>query len=157
MAAVTVTKTEKGKFILTDKIEEKIRGVFLEIQANSEKLRATNHAYMMIVKYLPDIDDAAKKGIPLWRLYAQISNAVGGLGISQDTFGQYIRRARKETGSLLYATRETRHSRRGNRGEKARAHAQLVVAGKAMDIYLRAITAEGLEHFNFEMLYSHKN
>jgi hypothetical protein len=60
--------------------------------------------------YIENIDAAIKKA-PLPYLYDQINKSVGGLGISIRTFAQYIRRARKESGSSMYRPRSVKKRR----------------------------------------------
>ena len=79
-----------------------------------------------------DIDAAVKK-VPLPYLYDQINKSIGGFGISIKTFAQYIRRARKESGSSMYRPRSVKK----RRATDDIALEQAIVLGKVLDFAWR--------------------
>ena len=135
-------KPGKPKFVLNEKSEAKICAFFDEL-AKTDTVKSENQAYAMILKYIMEIDNATRKGSPLSSLYGQINKISGGLGISDHTFAQYVRKARKESGSLLYRPREARkrRSRPDTRIENAES-TQIAILGRILDFAWRLLDLE---------------
>ena len=98
------TNNEEAKLELNAKTIKRAGDALATMKEEFMKRTPKRPAEELIRQYINEIDELSKLGASLPQIYERLNRAVS-LGITPNSFGVYVRRVRKESGSERYSPR----------------------------------------------------
>jgi hypothetical protein len=103
-------KKRTKQAVYDEVVDGKYKEAMKDMLSAAPAVLRQNYALTVVRKNIAAIDEMSKRGASLTAIYNKLNNAAA-VGVTANTFVQYVRQVRQETGSVMYRSREERLGR----------------------------------------------